>query len=185
MDRELARSESEQAGWNWRRPMPSWSVARPTLRIDRGRAGVPVLVFWRHPTPFRIVGLALVTLVVLGIIEFFGRGSADRHRAGFEPLDRHGDQHGKQQPEQDGLRPRSTSARSSRSWTLRYPNRSTAVSRRLGGVRDHAVLVVPRLVDSGRAQNSSPAAAICRTFPIRYRRAGLKASRLAPHGGTR
>ena len=36
-------------------------------------ASLAVLVFWRHPTPLRIIGLAIVTLVILGIIEFFGR----------------------------------------------------------------------------------------------------------------
>jgi len=35
-----------------------------------------VLVLWNHPTGLTIIGIGIVTLIVLGIIEFFGREPA-------------------------------------------------------------------------------------------------------------
>jgi hypothetical protein len=46
--------------------------AKGALRVIAAAVAFVVLVFG-HPTPLRIVGLGIVTLVVLGIIEFFGR----------------------------------------------------------------------------------------------------------------
>ncbi len=69
-------SESERAGWYWLAPNGFVVRRKAALRIVAAALAFLVLVFWKHPTPLRIVGLGVVTLVVLGIIEFFGREPA-------------------------------------------------------------------------------------------------------------
>ena len=49
---------------------------KTSLRVITAAVAFLVLVLWKHPTPLRIVGLGIITLVVLGIIEFFGREPA-------------------------------------------------------------------------------------------------------------
>ena len=69
-------SESEHAGWLWLAPNEFVVRRKAALRVIAATLAFLVLVLWKHPTPLRIVGLGIVTLVVLGIIEFFGREPA-------------------------------------------------------------------------------------------------------------
>jgi hypothetical protein len=74
-------SESERAGWNWLEPNPFVVRRKAALRVVTAALAFLVLVLWKHPTPVRIAGLALLTLVVLAIIEFFGREPTDTEPA--------------------------------------------------------------------------------------------------------
>jgi Ni,Fe-hydrogenase I cytochrome b subunit len=66
-------SESERAGWRWLARNEFVVRRKAALRVITATLAFLVLVFWKHPTPLRIVGLSIATLIVLGIIEFFGR----------------------------------------------------------------------------------------------------------------
>jgi Ni,Fe-hydrogenase I cytochrome b subunit len=66
-------AESERADWRFLAPNGFVVRYKRTLRIITAALAFGVLVYWRHPTPLRIIGLGIVTLGVLGIIEFFGR----------------------------------------------------------------------------------------------------------------
>jgi hypothetical protein len=69
-------TESERAGWHWLASNTFVVRRKAALRSITAALAFLVLLFWKHPTPLRIVGLALLTLVVLAIIEFFGREPA-------------------------------------------------------------------------------------------------------------
>ena len=66
-------SESDRAGWSWLSPNAFVARYKSAFRI-----GVAVLAFlllfrWKHPTPSIIFWVAVATLAVLALIEFFGR----------------------------------------------------------------------------------------------------------------
>ena len=69
-------AESEHAGWHWLAPNGFVVRRKPVLRIIATALAFLLLVLSKHPTPLLIVGLGIVTLVVLGVIEFFGREPA-------------------------------------------------------------------------------------------------------------
>jgi len=69
-------SESERAHWNWLASNTFVVRRKAALRVVAAALAFLVLVLWRHPTPLDIVGLGIVTLFVLGVIEFFGREPA-------------------------------------------------------------------------------------------------------------
>ncbi len=66
-------TESEHAGWDWLAPKAFVVRSKAAMRSITAALAFLVLLFWKHPTPLRIIGLALLTLVVLAVIEFFGR----------------------------------------------------------------------------------------------------------------
>jgi len=66
-------SESERADWGFLAPNSFVVRYKATLRIITAALAFLLLVFWRHPTPLRIIGLGIVVLGILAIIEFFGR----------------------------------------------------------------------------------------------------------------
>ena len=71
------RGGAEQAGWNTG-PVGAWVYRNKTvLRIAAVSVAALALVFWGRPTGKVVIGLSLALLVVLAIIEFLGRPSAN------------------------------------------------------------------------------------------------------------
>jgi hypothetical protein len=70
---EWLGSESDRAGWKWLSPNSFVGRYKSAFRI--GTAVVAFLVLFRskHPTPSIIFWVALATLAILALIEFFGR----------------------------------------------------------------------------------------------------------------
>jgi hypothetical protein len=66
-------SESERAGWHWLAPKELVVRRKATLRVITAAVAFVVLFLWQHPTPLTIAGVGIITLVVLAVIEFFGR----------------------------------------------------------------------------------------------------------------
>jgi hypothetical protein len=67
------RGEAEAAGWH-AGPVDRWTFAhKRALRICTVIAAGLVLMFWTRPTGWVVLLTALVVLLVLGVIEFFGR----------------------------------------------------------------------------------------------------------------
>jgi hypothetical protein len=66
-------AESEHAGWDWLGPNGFVVRRKAVLRFVASALAFLLLVLSKHPTPLMIVGLGIVTLVVLAVIEFFGR----------------------------------------------------------------------------------------------------------------
>ncbi len=65
--------ESSKAGWSWLGPNDFVVRSKAVMRIVVAVGAFVILFFWKHPTPSDILLLAIVTLLVLAIIEFFGR----------------------------------------------------------------------------------------------------------------
>jgi hypothetical protein len=65
--------ETSQAGWSWLGPNDFVVRSKAVMRIVVAVLGFLVLFFWKHPTPSDILLLAVVTLLLLAVIEFFGR----------------------------------------------------------------------------------------------------------------
>jgi hypothetical protein len=65
--------QSDEAGWQWLAPNAFVVKRKKGLRIVVAVLAFLVAFRWKHPTPSIIVDIAIVTLVVLGVIEFFGR----------------------------------------------------------------------------------------------------------------
>jgi len=65
--------ESEEAGWGWAAPNAFVVHRKKGLRVIVAVVAFLILFRWKHPTPSIIVYVALVTLSVLALVEFFGR----------------------------------------------------------------------------------------------------------------
>jgi hypothetical protein len=65
--------QSDQAGWQWLAPNAFIVKRKRGLRIVVAVVAFLILFRWDHPTPLVIFDFAVVTVLVLGIIEFFGR----------------------------------------------------------------------------------------------------------------
>ena len=65
--------ESDRAGWTWLGPSAFVVRTKGICASSPAAIVFATLLLWKHPTPVRIVGIGLVTLVVLTIIEYFGR----------------------------------------------------------------------------------------------------------------
>ena len=65
--------QSDQAGWQWLAPNAFVVKRKRGLRIVVAVLAFLVLFRWDHPTPVVIFDIAVVTVLILGIIEFFGR----------------------------------------------------------------------------------------------------------------
>jgi hypothetical protein len=66
-------SESEKAGWDWLAPNALVVRRKKVLRIIVAAIAFLVLFRWHHPTPATIIWVGVITLVLLGVVEFFGR----------------------------------------------------------------------------------------------------------------
>ena len=78
-------SESERAGWHWLGASSFVVQRKGALRVAAAALAFLVLVLWPHPTPLTLAGLAVATLAMLSIIEFFGREPADEAAAPPSP----------------------------------------------------------------------------------------------------
>jgi hypothetical protein len=65
--------ESDHAGWGWLGSLAFIRRSKSWLRYVIAAAAFVFLLLWRHPTPSVIFWIALVVLVLLAIIEFYGR----------------------------------------------------------------------------------------------------------------
>ncbi len=65
--------QSDQAGWRWLAPNAFVVQRKRGMRIVIAVLAFIVLFRWDHPTPVVIFDIAVVTVLVLGIIELFGR----------------------------------------------------------------------------------------------------------------
>jgi hypothetical protein len=65
--------QSDQAGWRWLAPNAFVVKRKRGLRIVVAVLAFLVLFRWDHPTPLVIFDLAVVAVLVLGLIELFGR----------------------------------------------------------------------------------------------------------------
>lgn len=65
--------EAGAAGWSWLGPNAFVVRGKAVMRIVVAVLAFFVLFFWKHPTPGDILLIALVTLLLLALIEFFGR----------------------------------------------------------------------------------------------------------------
>jgi hypothetical protein len=65
--------QSDQAGWQWLAPNAFIVKRKRGLRVAVAAVAFLILFRWDHPTPLVIFDIALVTVLVLGVIEFFGR----------------------------------------------------------------------------------------------------------------
>jgi hypothetical protein len=66
-------TESEKAGWDWLAPNALVVRRKKVLRIIVAAIAFLVLFRWHHPTPATIISVGVITLALLGVIEFFGR----------------------------------------------------------------------------------------------------------------
>lgn len=66
-------AETDRAGWRVLGANELVRRYRAALRIGVGVATVAILVWWSYPTPRVIVVAALVALLALAVVEFFGR----------------------------------------------------------------------------------------------------------------
>ncbi len=83
--------QSDRAGWRWL-SAPPWVVRhKGALRIGVAVVAFVILFRWDHPTPAVIFWTAVVTLVALAVVEFFGRepvaspATADRREPAVAP----------------------------------------------------------------------------------------------------
>lgn len=78
--------QSDEAGWEWLAPNAFVVRRKNGMRIIVAVLAFLVLFRWKHPTPSIVVYLAALTLLLLGLIEFFGReplpDAPARERAG-------------------------------------------------------------------------------------------------------
>lgn len=65
--------QSDQAGWQWLAPNAFIVKRKRGLRIVVAVLAFLVLFRWDHPTPLVIFDIAAVTVLILGLIELFGR----------------------------------------------------------------------------------------------------------------
>lgn len=65
--------QSDQAEWKWLAPNAFIVKRKRGLRIVVAVLAFLVLFRWDHPTPLVIFDIAVVTVLILGIIELFGR----------------------------------------------------------------------------------------------------------------
>ncbi len=65
--------ESERAGWQWLEPNEVVVRRKKGLRIAVAVVAFVILFRWQHPTASVVLYFALITLVVLALVEFFGR----------------------------------------------------------------------------------------------------------------
>ncbi len=65
--------ESDVAGWHWLAPNAFVVRRKNGLRIVVAAVAFLILFRWKHPTPMVILDFALVVLLLLALIEFFGR----------------------------------------------------------------------------------------------------------------
>jgi hypothetical protein len=65
--------QSDQAGWQWLAPNAFVVRRKRGLRIVVAVLAFLVLFRWDHPTPLVIFDIAVVTVLILALIEFFGR----------------------------------------------------------------------------------------------------------------
>jgi hypothetical protein len=65
--------QSDQAGWQWLAPNAFVVKRKRGLRIVVAVLAFLVLFRWDHPTPLVIFDIAVVTVLILGVIELFGR----------------------------------------------------------------------------------------------------------------
>ncbi len=65
--------QSDEAQWSWAAPNAFVVKRKKGLRIVVAGLAFIVLFRWKHPTPSIILYIAILTLLVLGLIEFFGR----------------------------------------------------------------------------------------------------------------
>ncbi|HEY7438013.1 MAG TPA: hypothetical protein VIC35_01325 [Acidimicrobiia bacterium] len=66
-------AESEKAGWDWLAPNALVVRRKKVLRIVVAAIAFLVLFRWHHPTPVTVIWVGVITLALLGLIEFFGR----------------------------------------------------------------------------------------------------------------
>ncbi len=65
--------ESDRAGWGWLGASSFFVRHKGAMRIVVAVVGFVTLFFWNRPTPMVIFWIAVAALVLLAIIEFFGR----------------------------------------------------------------------------------------------------------------
>jgi hypothetical protein len=65
--------ETERAGWEWLAPNELIVRRKNRLRIAVAVVAFLILFRWNHPTASVVVYVALITLILLALIEFFGR----------------------------------------------------------------------------------------------------------------
>ena len=70
---EWLGSESDRAGWTWLSPNAFVARYQSAFRIGTAVLAFLVLFRWKHPTPSVVFSLAVATLMILALIEFFGR----------------------------------------------------------------------------------------------------------------
>jgi ABC-type glycerol-3-phosphate transport system permease component len=66
-------NESDRAGWRWLGPSTFVVRYKTALRVVVAAAAFALLFFWNRPTPAVIFWIALATLALLAVVEFFGR----------------------------------------------------------------------------------------------------------------
>jgi hypothetical protein len=66
-------AESDRAGWEFLAPLDFVVRYKARLRVVVAVVGFLILFRWRQPTPVVVFSLAIVALVFLALIEFFGR----------------------------------------------------------------------------------------------------------------
>lgn len=65
--------QSDHAGWTWLSANTFVARRKAVLRVIVAAIAFLALFRWKHPSPSVILWIAIVTLVVLAVIEFFGR----------------------------------------------------------------------------------------------------------------
>jgi hypothetical protein len=65
--------QSDEADWEWLAPNAFVVKRKRGLRVLVAALAFLVLFRWKHPTPSILLYISIVTLFVLGLIEFFGR----------------------------------------------------------------------------------------------------------------
>jgi hypothetical protein len=68
-----AGRQAQEAGWQWLNPIHFVTRHKWGLRVGVAVVAFVLVFQWDRPTPLVIVTLALLSLVVLALIEFFGR----------------------------------------------------------------------------------------------------------------
>ena len=66
-------AQSDAAGWELLAPNELVVKRKKGLRIVVAALAFLVLFFWKHPTPSIMLYLSILTVLALGVIEFFGR----------------------------------------------------------------------------------------------------------------
>ena len=65
--------QSEDAGWTWVEPNALVVRRKGVFRIIVAAVAFIVIFRWKHPSPITIIEIGLVALLILGVIEIYGR----------------------------------------------------------------------------------------------------------------